>query len=707
MAKKPPRSAIHAAWLKDQTGDIWEFGQTLKPGGKAFEKFYKHITSGKDLIELQPAFEWMDASEKEILANRLSHAHKEIKSDKLRQGLLEPVEEKGTVRKRPGWAPSNETVDYVPSGNEVAVQQDGTQIVRTRLEPETPGRRPTGLLPPGTRAHLSPELTSIVDMTAEQKASVVKADKEFKEWKERNPDQTPKGKTRRRATPEVQEAYDILRYREAHPERFYENADLDAWRSLYDASRERAVSNYGMTRWNENFDFLEATQDWNRVINNIAETMPEGESSDFLRQHKIDRGHINPKGVKGWAHQRDVDANISWENRSGNRASYAETTFKDFVDYMERSQAGDKPFMRLGEADKIQALIDNPNLTPDQIARIKSIQAYTNNLPELTSNIPPELGQYLDVPMFDSKGQFSSRGTLSNLGYSTEQMESIRRLGITMMDQNPEFDLDLFMETSNDDWLKGGTKDQVGWKKVAEGNRLGSKQNSKPIDVRSRARILALAKKAGGGTLGLASLLAYSGASYGAQPDWSEDDYLDHIMKTLEIYDDNVVQPGRDTIMNAADFFGAGDYMRQFDDYMNNQLEQTEGGWTNIGANFAYGMAKDFVPETVGAVKGTWDLIDPNSPTNLGTQLYNWLNNPQDNGQGSAPNETPYYDFGGHAVPMPQVEPVSNTVPMPQVEQISKVVPMPSVNQLPENVVPYFQSSHPSQKYGGVLQREW
>ena len=59
------------------------------------------------------------------------------------------------------------------------------------------------------------------------------------------------------------------------------------------------------------------------------------------------------------------------------------------------------------------------------------------------------------------------------------------------------------------------------------------------------------------------------------------------------------------------------------------------------------------------------------------------------------------------AVPMPQVEPVSNTVPMPQVEQLEEVVPMPSVNQLPQNVMELYPEATPWKKYGGLLQRQW
>lgn len=656
MAKLSNRAKRHKAWLDKQSGESLTFASKLKLGGKAFESFMLHIDGGGELIDYPGGLEFIVAEEDKVLANKISAAEKELIREQrgnLSKGLLDAEPE--AKEPKSIWKPDASVKEYVPSGDSITIQPDGTRVVRQQVEPEAPRKLPSGVLAPGVRAvGLGPELVPIVDMTAEQKAKVITAEKEFKEWQGRNPDTTPRGKSRRKATPEVQEAYDLLRYRQAHPERFYDGADLDAWRALYDASREGAVSNYGMTRWNENLDLLRATEDWNRLVNEIARELPEGEASSFLRQHKIDRGHINPKGVKGWAHQRDVDANISWENRAGNRAAYAETTFGDFVDYMERAQAGDKPFMRMGEADKIQALLDNPNLTQDQRARLKSIQAYTSTLPELTSNIPPELRQYLDVPMFDSKGQFVSRGTLGNLGYSPEQMESIRRLGITLMDQNPEFDLDLFMETSDNTWIRGGTANQVGWRKVAEANRTGSKPGSKPVDLSTREKILAMAKKAGKGTAGLAALLAYSGASYSAQPNWSEDDYIDHILMNLEKYDKAIVQPGRDALMSLADKVGAGDMLRGLDATVQQRFSTIPDGMTKTGAEFIYGAAKDIPAEAIGLLSAA--VRTPVAPA----ENMSWLEIQQQNAW-------------------------NNQDPM-------------------LNMVPVFQPANPVKKFGGVVQ---
>ena len=405
----------------------------------------------------------------------------------------------------------------------------------------------------------------------------------------------------------VEDASAHMKSREASPTLFYNAKDWEAFSVLRNNGKTKLV------RWNDNSSsyqrFARATETYNRSVDDYfisAESqgkMSQSDSEKFRNYYKTSRGHLNPKGNQGSSHLRDSNSNLIWENLFENRESKARMSFANYVNNMDQSGV-DGIRIPQGELDKIDefvGLTENNKVDGFNGNQIKGIQEWAHGKLGVIENPVDSNDMRYKDKFFTAHGNFRNYNEMLDLGIvsNPEDFEKARRLWITMMESNPEFDLDGFMDNSVDtignQQLKHGlSKDvDIDWDTIRKGNAPVAGNFSK------RAKILSLMKKA---PLGILGLLAASGATYAADGG-SDEDYLDHVLANLEKYDNVSVQPGKQAIMQGADAVGAGDALRATENWYQQNMSAVPEGPTKAVADFIWGMGKDIVSEPVGLIQ--------------------------------------------------------------------------------------------------------
>ena len=283
--------------------------------------------------------------------------------------------------------------------------------------------------------------------------------------------------------------------------------------------------------------FSDLLGEYRAEIQKIADSrFPEGgsERDKFYNKYHWERGHLIPKSTQ--PHNRDVNSNISGESAARNTQSKATFTFGDMVNYMERGRSN-MPVRRPNEWTELNGLLkqlESEGYNTRNLRRIRDDFALGYPLLEPVISKRSEIG---NIEIIDRNGNPKSfdwmynGGELSpNKDEARGQYERLRRLAITMMAENPEWDLNGMLATRKipDSFLNGVEVDpnlgrKVSLQEIAEGNA-----NVGEGMFRTRAGA-ANALKAGGGKLGAAlTLLAASGAAFAADEDpndestWSE-----------------------------------------------------------------------------------------------------------------------------------------------------------------------------------------
>ena len=334
---------------------------------------------------------------------------------------------------------------------------------------------------------------------------------------------------------EVERAITRLKNRVPSPTKFLTDQDIKDL-ELVKKYDERF---YGQARHNRNDiynKFSDLLGEYRAEIQKIADSrFPEGgsERDKFYNKYHWERGHLIPKSTQ--PHNRDVNSNISGESAVRNKQSRATFTFGDMVNFMERGNSN-MPVRRKNEWAELSGLLKQLEREGYDTRKLRRIKDDLSLYPMLEPVISKrsEIG---NVQIIDRNGNPKSfdamfySGELSpDRDEAKGQYERLRRLAITMMAENPEWDLDGMLKTRKipDSFLNGVEVDpnlgrKVSLQEIAEGNA-----NVGEGMFRTRAGA-ANALKTGGGKLGAAlTLLAASGAAFAADEDpndestWSE-----------------------------------------------------------------------------------------------------------------------------------------------------------------------------------------
>ena len=245
---------------------------------------------------------------------------------------------------------------------------------------------------------------------------------------------------------------------------------------------------------------------------------------------------------------RDVNSNIAGERYATNSPKKAEYSLADFINNMERSADVGVPRRLPQEWGRLNTLIKELDASGSydttELKRIRDeLKIYPMHEPVLDKNHPAH-----KMMIFDLNGDLltfeeaKKKPALS--GIATEaDYEHMRRLIITMMEANPEWDWDGYFKTRQKklppEFIHGYSidgEDPVSMDEVRAGNREVGKKHF------SRKEVAAALFEKGLKPSAIASLLlSIPAITYAAQPDWSEQDYLDHIMMNLDAYDDATV----------------------------------------------------------------------------------------------------------------------------------------------------------------------
>jgi hypothetical protein len=345
----------------------------------------------------------------------------------------------------------------------------------------------------------------------------------------------------------VKQAKTRLESRKVGPESFLTDQDIRDL-SLVKTYDEPFYKKVRHSYSNNYTKFSNLLGDYSEEIQRIADSkFPKGskERKDFVGKYDWDRGHLIPKSTQ--PHMRDVNSNISGESAIRNKMSGATTTFGDMVNFMERGQS-DLPVIRPTEWQEINELAKSLDAEGYDTRNLKSIISDLSLYPvfQPVINKRSEIG---NLPIIDRSGNPRSfkdmfndpNGVLSgDRDKARAEYEKLRRLAITMMAENPEWDLNGMVQTRKvpDEFLNGMKSseypERVSLAEIAKGNA-----NVGEGMFRTRAGA-AEALKRGGGKLGAAlGLLAASGAVFAQDEDpmdestWSEAT-MNRVMSALE-----------------------------------------------------------------------------------------------------------------------------------------------------------------------------
>jgi hypothetical protein len=517
------------------------------------------------------------------------------------------------------------------------------------------------------------------------------------------------------------EARAHFKNRDAGAQLFYTPKDWEAYAVMKAQVKDGGAAAGGEVRWNDYSkqykDFSRRTTQYNNLVRDYAMkqrasgAMTDVEHEAFLKKYRVSEGHLGAKNMRGTAHLRDVDANLIWENLSENIDSKARASFASFVNGMGRSaETGIR--VSQSELDKIDGFSELTRSHPvdgfdsESLRGIREKVGRMDRFTPMIDEVDPRYNQamftghgnfrpYSAPVTYKADGTISSQGGMLEMGIvkNEAEFEKIRRLAITMLSGDPEFDLDghvsnMQMTKGNQQFVSGLYENDVGWEEIRRGNRPVSEQY-----FTKKQKIMKLLKKSPWGILGI---LGSAGATYAADDGFSEgsdEEYLDHVLRKLELYDNLVAKPGRDKIMTAADHMKFGDFLRNVDDNVNESfmsIPEAEGGWKNplnwnkYASQFIYGAAKDWPGEVVGLWSGPDREVL------------------EENGLGSNGS---WADRQKQVITNEQQLAVQRSQGDPSLQNY--VAPMPNVNQVPHNVEPLYQQANPHLKYGGVLQSDW
>ena len=333
---------------------------------------------------------------------------------------------------------------------------------------------------------------------------------------------------------EVEAAKKRLKERKASPKKLLSSQDMSDLQIVrrYDPDFLEATR-YSTTDIYKDFDKrISNYQKELRAIANKMRFSSEVERDNWIKSRSLSRGHLVPKVAQ--PHLHNADTNISVQGLITNRDQWATMTLADFVNNMDQvSESG--PRMQ-GSAVKLMGdTLNNLSAKGHNVSRLQAAaNDLVSNYPRYKMPIDPSSPAW-GVNMFTEAGNFRSYQEMledPSTGVKTKaDYERYRRLFITMMQGNPEWDLDGYLSSRSNlpkEFIEGIEVDADAGRKipiyeVAGGN---SEVASELFGTKSKA---AAAFRGHGSKLGAAlTLLAASGAVFAQDEDpmdestWSE-----------------------------------------------------------------------------------------------------------------------------------------------------------------------------------------
>ena len=329
------------------------------------------------------------------------------------------------------------------------------------------------------------------------------------------------------------------------PGPMYSDKDWEAYNTI------KQYAGTGDTRWYrspEYEEFHKNVGEYNSKLKEYARNKYGVNSMDyerFVEENIIERGHINAKNNRGFAHLRDVDGNLSIELKSSNGPKKASMTWAEWVNGMEFGSG--KPMGRRSELKSIENMIQTLSNEGLDVSDIEKNFDYFSELPKYTEALD-EIDKSFNTPMFDNNGRFLSRGAMPE-GTTPEQYERLRRLFITMADANPNFDLDAYISQNKlpQEFINGipvDGKPAASLETVREGNRpVGQQYLSTKADA-AKSLLSTKERKTAAGLLtflssvqaaypsvvgGAAKMLPFVGVPFAAEEavsSWNEGNYI-------------------------------------------------------------------------------------------------------------------------------------------------------------------------------------
>ena len=417
------------------------------------------------------------------------------------------------------------------------------------------------------------------------------------------PSQTPMTDVQRA---ELQEARNHFKNRKPRAVKFYDAQDWRAWRIIKAYEKRLGQSK---TRWETSpeYDIYDTQQrDYAEELNKYAkEKYGYGTTKykQFMYDYSLDRGHINPKGNRGFSHQMDVTSNIGPEVRTINREHSARMSFREWLEGMQQADIEQVPRIRAETERRLMKLsseVGEDTPLGRHIKYLRSLPKFKGLDPKFADN------KFLDINMFDSNptvGVFMrSMKEMIESGdiKDANEYERMRRFFLTAMDGNPEFDLQSFMRETGvvprefREGLPEGGKPAVGWEEVVSGNKQAASQ------LGNRKKLMKLLSKHGVGTpAAIFALMGASGATYAAD-DSDDASYVDHLIDKMERYDAVSSQVGEQTILQGAESVGLGGFFGGIGDWYNRNMDQVPESTSKFVSQLLWEMGKDVVTEPLG-----------------------------------------------------------------------------------------------------------
>ena len=426
----------------------------------------------------------------------------------------------------------------------------------------------------------------------------------------------------------VEESRNILQNRNISPTNFL---DDEGWRANDTLNKNTSDTRFVGSR---NYDAFSNILDYyNRTIDNytINSGMSQQESRSFKKQFKQSRGHLSPKGNYAWSHKRDVDGNLILEHLSDNREAGARSNFATMINSMEaRIRAGIQiPAEEMARYKEFMDIAQREGMDTRRLQN--NFDALGENYGTYELKIDPNDARY-NENFFTSKGNFRNYEDMLAKGYVTtpEEHEKIRRLFITLMDADPETDLDSFMNrptTVGTNELKSGiSEDSLDWREI--------KSKYKPATERlnKSEKILRLLKKHPAGIVGLLAVAGAANASGGEE----DSSYLDRVLQGLEWMDDQTNQ-GDEAISSIPGVQAVKDIWGGFTNFLNENVQEV-----NVGPGGTYQAPVSNVGDATNAVVS---LVNPYEELAFGL---GWVM--PDNAETQQVEQQPYYTGPGAQV---------------------------------------------------------
>ena len=331
------------------------------------------------------------------------------------------------------------------------------------------------------------------------------------------------------------------------PGPMYSNKDWEAYNTI------REYGNANETRWYrspEYEEFHKNVGEYNSKVREYARNkygLESAEYDEFEKKYSIDRGHINAKNNRGFAHLRDVDGNLSTEFASTNRPKKAEMTLAEWVNGMELGSG--KPLSRKSELksmDEFISILDAEGLDSSKLKKAKD--GYFNLLSPYKMALDEGDISFKQL-MFDRNGTFLSLGSMPE-GTTPEEYERLRRLFITMADANPNFDLDAYIaENKLPKEFKNGIpidgKPAASLETVRQGNRQVGQQHLATKADAAEGFLATKQRKTAAGLLTFlssigapfAKMLPFAGVPFAAEEavnSWNEGNYVRSAVNALD-----------------------------------------------------------------------------------------------------------------------------------------------------------------------------